>query len=96
MYYYGNNGYYGGGYGGYQPCCNTGYAGYTSGYGIGAAIWIVLFILLVIIIGAGWSWSNNNQEDFLPFFILQMSKFMVKYSHLRGGFYEVTEYHYFR
>ena len=43
MYYYGNNGYYGGGYGGYQPCCNTGYAGYTSGYGIGAAIWIVSF-----------------------------------------------------
>ena len=53
MYYYGNNGYYGGGYGGYQqPCCNGGYAGYTSGYGAGAAIWIVLFILLVIIIGA--------------------------------------------
>ena len=59
MYYYGNNGYYGGGYGGYQPC-NTGYAGYTSGYGIGAAIWSVLFILLVIIIGAGWSFGNNN------------------------------------
>ncbi len=64
MYYYGNNGYYGAGYsGGYgTPCCggNTGYAGYTSGYGIGAAIWIVLFILLVIIIGAGWNWGNNN------------------------------------
>ena len=26
---------------------------------IGAAIWIVLFILLVIIIGAGWNWNNN-------------------------------------
>lgn len=64
MYYYGNNGYYSGGYGGYQPCCgNTGYAGYTSGYGIGAAIWIVLFILLVIIIGAGWSWGNNNYNN---------------------------------
>ena len=62
MYYYGNNGYYGGGYGGYaNPCCNTGYAGYTAGgYGVGAAIWIVLFILLVIIIGAGWSFNNNN------------------------------------
>ena len=59
MYYYGNNGYYQGGYN-YQPCNNTGYAGYTSGYGIGAAIWIVLFILLVIIISAGWGWSNNN------------------------------------
>ncbi len=63
MYYYGNNGYYGGGYGGgYQPCGNTGYAGYTSGYGIGGAIWIVLFILLIIIIGAGWGWSNNNNN----------------------------------
>ncbi len=59
MYYYGNTGYYGGGYGGQTPCTPT-YAGYTSGYGIGAAIWIVLFILLVIILGAGWSWNNNN------------------------------------
>ena len=60
MYYYGNSGYYGGyNQTTYAPtCCNTGYAGYTSGYGIGAAIWIVLFILLVIIIGAGW-WNNN-------------------------------------
>ncbi len=62
MYYYGNNGYYGG-YGNYMPtqnpCCGGGYAGYTSGYGIGAAIWIVLFILLVIIIGAGWNWNLN-------------------------------------
>ena len=58
MYYYGNNGYYGGNYG--TPCCNSGgYAGYTSGYGIGAAIWIVLFILLVIIIGA-WGFGNNQ------------------------------------
>ena len=56
MYYYGNNGYYGN----YNaaPACG-GYAGYTSGNGIGAAIWIVLFILLVIIIGAGWNWNNN-------------------------------------
>lgn len=60
MYYYGNNGYYGGGYG-MGSCCPQpcGYAGYTSGYGLGAAIWIVLFILLVIIIGAGW-FNNNN------------------------------------
>lgn len=55
MYYYGNNGYYGG----YSPA-QCGYVGYTSGGGIGAAIWIVLFILLVIIIGAGWNWNNNN------------------------------------
>ncbi len=59
MYYYGNNGYYGGGYGMNQCCPQGGYAGYSSGYGIGAAIWIVLFILLVIIIGAGW-FNNNN------------------------------------
>lgn len=55
MYYYGNNGYYGN----YAtPTCG-GYVGYTQGNGIGAAIWIVLFILLVIIIGAGWNWNNN-------------------------------------
>ncbi|MBR1413885.1 MAG: sporulation protein YjcZ [Bacilli bacterium] len=61
MYYYGNNGYYGSNFGGYStPCCG-GYAGYTTGYGLGAAIWIVLFILLVIIIGAGWfGYGNNN------------------------------------
>lgn len=52
MYYYGNTGYYG------ANTCPT-YAGYTSGYGIGAAIWIVLFILLVIILGAGF-WNNSN------------------------------------
>ena len=57
MYYYGNNGYYGGTYP--TPCAGGGYAGYTSGYGIGAAIWIVLFILLVIIIGA-WGFGNNQ------------------------------------
>ena len=64
MYYYGNNGYYGGNYS-CPPCGgNTaGYAGYTSGYGIGAAIWIVLFILLVIIIGAGWSFGGNNNNN---------------------------------
>ena len=55
MYYYGNNGYYG------NSCYNpTQYVGYTSG-GIGAAIWIVLFILLVIIIGAGWFTNNPNR-----------------------------------
>lgn len=59
MYYYGNNGYYGSGYGYQNPCCG-GYAGYTSGYGIGGAIWIVLFILLVIILGAGWSFNNRG------------------------------------
>ncbi len=58
MYYYGNNGYYGG-YNSYQSPCPGNFAGYTSGYGIGAAIWIVLFILLVIIIGAGWNFNNN-------------------------------------
>lgn len=63
MYYYGNNGYYGGGYGYQTPCCNSGYAGYTPGYGAGAAIWIVLFILLVIIIGAGWNFNGNNYHN---------------------------------
>ena len=58
MYYYGNNGYYGGGY---NTQCYPQYAGYTSGYGTGAAIWIVLFILLVIILGAGWSFNNRNK-----------------------------------
>ena len=58
MYYYGNNGYYGG-YGQSFPNCGN-YVGYSTGSGIGAAIWIVLFILLVIIIGAGWSFGNNN------------------------------------
>lgn len=57
MYYYGNNGYYGGyGYNSPVPC---GYQSYSNGGGIGAAIWIVLFILLVIIIGAGWNFNNN-------------------------------------
>ena len=56
MYYYGNNGYYGN----YNAAPSCGYVGYTNGGGIGAAIWIVLFILLVIIIGAGWNWGNNN------------------------------------
>jgi len=57
MYYYGNNGYYGN-----MNYCNPcqSYVGYTYGGGIGAAIWIVLFILLVIIIGAGW-FANNNR-----------------------------------
>ena len=60
MYYSGNNGYYAGNNGYQTLCCNVGYAGYTSGYGAGAAIWIVLFILLVIIIGAGGTWNSNN------------------------------------
>jgi hypothetical protein len=57
MYYYGNNGYYGN----YNttPTCGGNFVGYTQGNGIGAAIWIVLFILLVIIIGAGWNWRND-------------------------------------
>ncbi len=56
MYYYGNNGYYGN----YSQAPSCGYTGYSYNGGIGAAIWIVLFILLVIIIGAGWNWGNNN------------------------------------
>lgn len=59
MYYYGYNNGYGSNY--QQPCCNNGFVGYTQGgYGFGAALWIVLFILLVIIIGAGWSFGGNN------------------------------------
>ena len=57
MYYYGNNGYYGGA----QP----GFAGYTTGGfggGIGAAIWIVLFILLIIILGCG-SFGGARCDD---------------------------------
>ena len=57
MYYYGNNGYYGN-MTNQSPCMS--YAGYTYGGGMGAAIWIVLFILLVIIIGAGWFVPNNR------------------------------------
>lgn len=60
MYYYGSNGYYGG-YGNSNPCCQPTYGGNGyGGYGFGAAIWIVLFILLVIIIGAGWFNNGNN------------------------------------
>lgn len=66
MYYYGyNNGYAGANTGYYQnPCCNNnGFVGYTQGgYGFGAALWIVLFILLVIIIGAGWAFGGNNNN----------------------------------
>ena len=58
MYYYGYNGGYNSGYN-YNPCCTSSYAGTTNGYGWGAALWIVLFILLVIIIGAGWTWNNS-------------------------------------
>lgn len=55
MYYYGYNN-------GYQASpCNNGFVGYTQGgYGFGAALWIVLFILLVIIIGAGWNFGGNT------------------------------------
>jgi len=64
MYYYGYNNGYGSGYPGYyqNSCCgNNSFVGYTQGgYGFGAALWIVLFILLVIIIGAGWSFGGNN------------------------------------
>lgn len=57
MYYYGNNGYYGN----YNAApCYGNYVGYTNNGGLGAAIWIVLFILLVIIIGAGWSFNKND------------------------------------
>ena len=61
MYYYGNNGYYTGGY--QNPCANNGFVGYTQGFGSSGAIWIVLFILLVIIIGSGWSFFNNNSNN---------------------------------
>ena len=57
MYYYGNPTAYGGG------CGFSGYgAPYAGGYGGGAAIWIVLFILLVIIIGAGWGFGGHERE----------------------------------
>ncbi len=66
MYYYGYNNGYAGNTGYYQnPCCqgNNGFVGYTQGgYGLGSALWIVLFILLVIIIGAGWSFGGNNNN----------------------------------
>lgn len=61
MYYYGNNGYYSGGY--QNPGCNSGFIGYTQGSGSSGAIWIVLFILLVIIIGSGWNFFNNRNND---------------------------------
>ena len=61
MYYYGNNGYYPTSSYNQTPYCGGTYAGYSNGYGIGAAIWIVLFILLVIIIGAcGFGNQNIN------------------------------------
>ncbi len=69
MYYYGyNNGYAGGNPGYASPCCpNNGFVGYTQGgYGFGAALWIVLFVLLVIILGAGWSWNGNNNNNMGP------------------------------
>jgi len=55
MYYYGNNGFYGGSYAGMSTPYACGGVGRGCG---GAAIWIVLFILLVIIIGAGWGWER--------------------------------------
>ena len=61
MYYYGNNGYYTGGY--QNPCANNGFVGYTQGFGSSGASWIVLFILLVIIIGSGWSFFNNSNNN---------------------------------
>ena len=54
MYYYGYNGGYTGGTGMY----NTYPGYYTTGYGYGPAIILVLFILLVIIFGVGF--INNN------------------------------------
>lgn len=67
MYYYGyNNGYAGAG-NACCPCSNNGFVGYTQGgYGFGAALWIVLFILLVIIIGAGWSFGGNYNNNMGP------------------------------
>lgn len=63
MYYYGYNG----GYGVNNQCCgypSYGYGGYggygQNGYGYGAAIILVLFILLVVVFGAGFLNYNNN------------------------------------
>lgn len=85
MYYYGNNGYYPT-YGQSQtPCCGGTYGGYTPGYGMGAAIWIVLFILLVIIIGA-WGFGNqspNNWKGNLSFY-LRYNSFFGKIYMARG------------
>ena len=59
--------YYYGGYSGTNSgCCNNSYSsgyaypmyGYSGGYGSGAAIVLVLFILLVIILGTR-SFGNN-------------------------------------
>ena len=54
MYYYGYNGGYAGGN---SMMYNTYPGYYSNGYGYGAAIILVLFILLVIIIGAR-AWGN--------------------------------------
>ncbi len=57
MYYYGG---YNGGYSSMSPCTAY-YPVYgTSGYGYGAAIILVLFILLVVVFGAGFLNVNNN------------------------------------
>lgn len=59
MYYYGNSGGYG-----VNPCYYN-YPTYgnnygSGGYGYGAAIILVLFILLVVVFGAGFLNYNNN------------------------------------
>ena len=60
MYYYGYNGGYNGMNTPYNPCYNTGYVGNTNGgYGLGAALWIVLFILLVV----GFTYAALNWES---------------------------------
>ena len=57
MYYYGG---YNGGYGNVSPCTAYYPAYTTGGYGYGAAIILVLFILLVVVFGAGFLNVNNN------------------------------------
>ena len=60
MYYYGYNGGYANGNGMYY----NNYPGYyNNGYGYGAAIILVLFILLVIIFGAGF-WNNGGCSNY--------------------------------
>ena len=59
-------------------------------YGLSYLFYLLLSLVLD---GAG---AIIIRKISLPFFILQILKFMVKYSHLRGVCYEVTKYNNFR